>query len=111
MDDWLGRGGPLGGILDSLSAGYPVADRLRVRQLVMAIPDAAGEVAYTAKVFPSRSALPRLADAAGVFSCLPVGSGGHWPNRGLSVPALDSVELYRLADKPVYLPHVVVGLG
>ncbi len=26
-------------------------------------------------------------------------------------PSLDSMELYRLAGKPVYLPHLAVGLG
>ena len=26
-------------------------------------------------------------------------------------PALDSIELYRVAGKPVYLPHLVIGLG
>jgi len=35
----------------------------------------------------------------------------HCRIAGYLFPALDSVELYRLADKPVYLPHVVVGLG
>ena len=53
MDDWLLRGGPLGGnsgIRDRRRAA--AADRLRLRQLVTAMPDASGEVAYTAKVFP-----------------------------------------------------------
>ncbi len=53
MDDWLLRGGVLGGIL-----GFAIGGALLLPigyvygQLVSAIPDAAGEVAYTAKVFP-----------------------------------------------------------
>src|SRR5439155_10511370 len=27
------------------------------------------------------------------------------------VPGFDSVELYRVADRPVYLPHLALGLG
>ena len=55
MDDWLERGGPLGAIL-----GFAIGGTLLLPigyiygQLVAAMPDAAGEVAYTAKVF-SRS--------------------------------------------------------
>src|SRR5258707_14375975 len=53
MDDWLLRGGTLGGVL-----GFAIGGALLLPigyvygQLVAAIPDAAGEVAYTAKVFP-----------------------------------------------------------
>src|SRR5260370_3232762 len=53
MDDWLGRGGPLGaafgfalgGIL-LLPVGYVYG------QWVQRLPDAASEAAYTAQVFP-----------------------------------------------------------
>src|SRR5437899_11142776 len=53
MDDWLLRGGALGGVL-----GFAIGGALLLPigyvygQLVMAIPDAAGEGAYTGKVFP-----------------------------------------------------------
>src|SRR5947207_6140234 len=30
---------------------------------------------------------------------------------GYIFPALDSMELYRIGGQPVYLPHVVLGLG
>jgi len=30
---------------------------------------------------------------------------------GYIFPALDSMELYRIAGRPVYLPHLVIGLG
>ncbi len=53
MDDWLLRGGTLGAVL-----GFAIGGALLLPigyvygQLVTAMPDAAGEVAYTAKVFP-----------------------------------------------------------
>src|SRR5436309_13539232 len=53
MDDWLLRSGALGGVL-----GFAIGGALLLPigyvygQLVMAMPDAAGEVAYTANVFP-----------------------------------------------------------
>src|SRR3989442_173739 len=78
----------------------------------MAIPDAAGEVAYTAKVFPQP-----ISFATGWLMLLAYLVVCPWEAvaigriAGYLFPALDSVELYRLADKPVYLPHVVVGLG
>lgn len=53
MDDWLLRGGPLGGILGFAIGGVlllPIG--FVYGKWVMAMPDAAGEVAYTAKVFP-----------------------------------------------------------
>ena len=54
MDDWLLRGGALGAIL-----GFAVGGSLLLPigyvygRLVTAIPDAASEIAYTAKVFPT----------------------------------------------------------
>src|SRR5262249_38472793 len=30
---------------------------------------------------------------------------------GFIFPALDSMELYRIAGRPVYLPHLAIGLG
>src|SRR5437667_10181395 len=30
---------------------------------------------------------------------------------GYIFPSLDSLELYRIAGRPVYLPHLVIGLG
>src|SRR5215472_14438073 len=53
MHDWLGRGGPLGAIL-----GYAIGGIILLpvgyiySQWVRRLPDAAGEAAYTAQVFP-----------------------------------------------------------
>ncbi len=113
MDDWLLRGGPLGAILGFAIGGAVLLPFGYVYgQLVMAMPDASGEVAYTAKVFP----LP-ISFATGWMMLL-----GYFivcPWEAIAVgkiaayifPALDSTELYRVAGKPVYLPHVLIGLG
>jgi basic amino acid/polyamine antiporter, APA family len=113
MDDWLLRGGTLGAIL-----GFAIGGALLLPigyvygQLVTAMPDAAGEVAYTAKVFPRA-----VSFATGWMMILAYFIVCPWEAiavgkiAGYIFPALDSVELYRIAGQPVYLPHVIIGLG
>src|SRR6266478_2022283 len=113
MDDWLLRGGALGGVL-----GFAIGGALLLPigyvygQLVMAMPDAAGEVAYTAKVFPQA-----ISFATGWMMVLSYFIVCPWEAvavgriAGYIFPALDSLELYRIAGRPVYLPHVIIGLG
>src|SRR5882757_8146102 len=53
MDDWLGRGGPLGAMIGFLMGGILLLPIGYVYgQWVRRLPDAAGEAAYTAQVFP-----------------------------------------------------------
>src|SRR5437867_10427794 len=53
MDDWLGRSGPLGAILGFATGGLLLLPVGYVYgQWVQRLPDAAGEAAYTAQVFP-----------------------------------------------------------
>src|SRR5260370_35002576 len=53
MDDWLGRGGPLGAILGFALGGLLLLPVGYVfGQWVQRLPDAAGEAADTAHVFP-----------------------------------------------------------
>ena len=53
MDDWLGRGGPLGAMLGFALGGILLLPVGYVYgQWVKRLPDAAGEAAYTAEVFP-----------------------------------------------------------
>ena len=113
MDDWLSRGGPLGAILGFAIGGallLPIA--YVYGQLVKAMPDAAGEIAYTARVFP-----PSVSFATGWTMVLAYFIVCPWEAVAIGriaaylFPALDSIELYRLAGKAVYLPHVVVGLS
>src|SRR5438270_3435235 len=113
MDDWLTRGGPLGAIL-----GFAIGGALLLPigyvygQLVAAMPDAAGEIAYTARVFPKA-----ISYATGWMMLLAYFIVCPWEAvalgriAGYIFPALNSVELYRIGGKPVYLPHLVIGLG
>ena len=113
MDDWLLRGGPLGGILGFaiggillLPIGYVYA------KLVMAIPDASGEVAYTAKVFPRGvSFFTGWMMMLAYFIVCPWEAVAVGRIAGSIFPALNHVELYHVSGKPVYLPHLVIGLG
>ncbi|HTM88484.1 MAG TPA: APC family permease [Terriglobales bacterium] len=113
MDDWLGRGGPLGGVL-----GFAIGGALLLPigyiygQLVAAMPDAAGEIAYTAKVFPQT-----VSYATGWMMFLAYFIVCPWEAVALGriaafiFPRLDSLEIYRVAGRPVYLPHLALGLG
>ena len=113
MDDWLLRGGPLGAIL-----GFAIGGALLLPigyvygQLVAAIPDAAGEVAYTASVFPQWASF-----ATGWIMMLAYFIVCPWEAvavgriAGYIFPALNQMELYRVGGKPVYLPHLIIGLG
>jgi len=113
MDDWLSRGGPLGAILGfALGGALLLPIGYVYGRLVMAIPDAAGEVAYTARVFPqSVSFSTGWMMVLAYFIVCPWEAVAIGRIAAYLFPALDSGELYRLGGKPVYLPHVVVGLG
>jgi APA family basic amino acid/polyamine antiporter len=113
MDDWLSRGGALGALLGFAIGGtvlFPIG--WVYGELVAAMPDAAGEIAYTAAAF-SRS----ISFATGWMMMLAYFIVCPWEAvavgriAGYIVPSLDSVELYRIAGRPVYLPHLLIGLG
>ncbi len=113
MDDWLLRGGALGTILGFAIGGAALLPIGWVYgRMVQAMPDAAGEVAYTAAAFP-RS----ISYAAGWMMLLAYFIVCPWEAvavgriAGYIFPALDSLELYRIAGRPVYLPHLLIGLG
>jgi amino acid transporter len=113
MDDWLLRGGALGTVL-----GFAIGGALLLPigwvygQLVIAMPDAAGEIAYTSAVFPRA-----VSFATGWMMTLAYLIVCPWEAVAVGriaayiVPSLDSMELYRVAGRPVYLPHLIVGLG
>jgi basic amino acid/polyamine antiporter, APA family len=113
MDDWLLRGGPLGGILGFTIGGILLLPIGYVYgKLVMAMPDAAGEIAYTASVFPRPvSFYTGWMMMLAYFIVCPWEAVAVGRIAGYILPALDSVELYRVAGKPVYLPHLVIGLA
>jgi len=113
MDDWLLRGGVLGAVLGFAIGGALLLPMGYVYgRLVMAMPDAAGEVAYTAKVFPrSVSYATGWMMLLAYFIVCPWEAVAVGRIAGYIFPALDSLEIYRIAGRPVYLPHVVIGLG
>ncbi|HEY1270997.1 MAG TPA: APC family permease [Terriglobales bacterium] len=112
MDDWLGRGGPLGAAL-----GFAIGGALLLPigyvygQLARAIPDAAGEIAYTARFFPRV-----VSFATGWMMLLAYFIVCPWEAVAVGriasyvFPALNTVELYRVDGKPVYLPHLLLGI-
>jgi amino acid transporter len=112
MDDLLQRGGPLGallgftaGALMLLPIGYVYG------KLVRAMPDAAGEVAYTARFFPtSVSFVTGWMMFLAYFLTCPFEALAAGRITGYLFPSLNTLELYRLGNHPVYLPHIVLGL-
>ncbi len=113
MDDWLGRGGPfgamlgfaLGGIL-LLPVGYVYG------QWVQRLPDAAGEAAYVAQVFP-----PIVSYFTGwmmllaYFIVCPWEAVAAGKIAAYIFPQLDRMELYRVAGQPVFLPRLLLGIA
>jgi basic amino acid/polyamine antiporter, APA family len=113
MDDWLLRGGVLGAVL-----GFAIGGALLLPigyvygRLVITIPDAAGEIAYTARVFPEFvSAATGWMMVLAYFIVCPWEAVAVGKIAGYIFPSLDSMELHRIAGKPVYLPHLIIGLG
>src|SRR5271165_784619 len=113
MDDWLLRGGALGALLGFAIGGallFPIG--WVYGKLVAAMPDAAGEIAYTSAAF-SRS----ISFSTGWMMMLAYFIVCPWEAvavgriAGYIVPSLDSLEIYRIAGRPVYLPHLIVGLA
>ncbi len=113
MDDWLLRGGVLGGVLGFAIGGallLPIA--YVYGKLVRAIPDAAGEIAYTAKVFPAA-----VSFATGWMMTLAYFIVCPWEAVAVGkiaayiFPALDTLALYKIAGQPVFLPRLLVGLA
>lgn len=113
MDDWLGRGGPLGAMLAYLIGGLVLLPVGYVYgQWVQRLPDAASEAAYTAQVFPLPvSYFTGWMMLLAYFIVCPweavaIGKIAAW-----IFPALDSVELYRVAGQPVFFYRLLLGLA
>ncbi len=113
MDDWLLRGGALGALL-----GFAIGGALLLPvgwvygKLIIAMPDAAGEIAYTSAVFPrSISYATGWMMTLAYFIVCPWEAVAVGRIAAYIIPGLDSIELYRVAGRPVYLAHLVVGLG
>lgn len=113
MDDWLQRGGPIGAVLGFLIGGVVLLPLGYVyARLIMAIPDAGGEIAYTAQVFRRP-----VSFAAGWMMVLAYFVVCPWEGVAIGTlcsyifPQLKSFELYRVAGQSVYLPQLLIGIG
>ena len=113
MDDWLGRGGPLGAVLGFAIGGIillPVA--YVYGQWVQRLPDAAGEAAYTAQVFP-----PLVSYFTGwmmllaYFIVCPWEAVAAGKVAAYIFPSLNSFQLYSIDGQPVFLPRLLLGIA
>src|SRR5215813_7220124 len=112
MDDWLGRGGPFGAMLAFGLGGLVLLPVGWVYgEWVKRLPDAAGEAAYTAQVFP-----PAVSYFTGWMMLLAYFIVCPWEAvvvgrvAAYLVPWLNSVELYRVDGHAVYLPRLMLGI-
>jgi APA family basic amino acid/polyamine antiporter len=112
MDDWLDRGGPLGAILGFVLGGFILLPVGYVYgQWVLRLPDAAGEAAYTAQVFPPVvSYFTGWAMMLSYFIVCPWEAVALGKIAAYIFPWLDSIQLYRIAGEPVFLYRVVLGI-
>jgi basic amino acid/polyamine antiporter, APA family len=113
MDDWLGRGGPLGAALGFAIGGIILLPVGYVYgQWVKRLPDAAGEAAYTAQVFP-----PIVSYFTGWMMLLAYFIVCPWEAVAIGkiaayiFPSLDRLVLYRVAGQPVFLPRLLLGIA
>src|SRR5215813_11980183 len=113
LDDWLGRGGPVGAMLGFALGGVLLLPVGYVYgQWVQRLPDAAGEAAYTAQVFP-----PIVSYFTGWMMFLAYFIVCPWEAVAVGkiaayiFPSIDSMELYRVAGQPVFLPRLVLGIA
>src|SRR5712675_1013457 len=113
MDDWLGRGGPFGAMLAFAIGGLLLLPIGYVYgEWVKRLPDAAGEAAYTAQVFP-----PLVSYFTGWMMLLAYFIVCPWEAVAVGklaayiFPSLDSFELYRVDGQPVFLPRLLLGIA
>jgi basic amino acid/polyamine antiporter, APA family len=113
MDDWLGRGGPLGAMLGFVLGGLILLPVGYVYgQWVLRLPDAAGEAAYTAQVFPPAvSYFTGWAMLLSYFIVCPWEAVAVGKIAAYIFPWLDSMEVYRIAGKPVFLYRLLLGIA
>jgi amino acid transporter len=113
MDDWLGRGGPLGAALGFALGGillFPVG--YVYGQWVQRLPDAASEAAYTAEVFP-----PIVSFFTGWVMLLAYFIVCPWEAVAIGkvaayiFPSLNSFAVYSVAGQPVFLPRLLLGVA
>jgi amino acid transporter len=112
MDDWLGRSGPLGAILGFALGGILLLPVGYVYgQWVERLPDAAGEAAYAAQVFPSLvSYFTGWMMLLAYFIVCPWEAVAVGKLAAYIIPSLDSLPLYSVTGHPVFLPRLLLGI-
>src|SRR5499426_1050263 len=112
IDDWLKRGGAIGAMGGFLIGGLALIPIGYVYGcLTERIPDAGSEIAYTKAVFPEAVSFATgwMMTLAYLIVCpyeaVAIGRIGSY-----LLPQMNSIELYRVGDYPVYLPHLSAGL-
>jgi APA family basic amino acid/polyamine antiporter len=113
MDDWLQRGGPLGGVLGFVIGGAILLPIGWVYgRLVVAVPDAASEIAYAERCFSQA-----VSFGTGWMMMLAYFVVCPWEAVAIGklcayiFPQMDSIQLYHLGGQNVYLPHVILGMS
>jgi amino acid transporter len=112
IDDWLTRGGSVGAMLGFLIGGLLLIPIGYVYgRLTERMPDAGSEVAYTAAVFPEAvSFATGWAMTMAYLIVCPYEAVAIGRVASYVFPQMNTLELYRIGDHPVYLPHLVAGL-
>lgn len=113
MDDWLGRGGPLGAALGFALGGLLLLPVGYVYgKWIERLPDAASEAAYTAQVFP-----PIVSFFTGWVMLLAYFIVCPWEAVAIGkvaayiFPSLNSFALYSVDGQPVFLPRLLLGVA
>jgi len=112
IDDWLARGGPGGAMLGFLAGGILLLPIARTYgKLVGQIPDAGAEIAYAEGVFPrpiSFAAAWTMVLAYAIVCPWEAVAIGNLLARVF--PAMNSLPLYTLAGKTIFVPRIAAGL-
>src|SRR5215510_2377057 len=113
MDDWLGRGGPVGAMLAFGIGGVLLLPVGWVYgKWVERLPDASGEAAYTAQVFPGFvSYTTGWIMLLAYFIVCPWEAVAIGKLAAYLYPAIDRMPLYSVAGHTVFLPRLALGLA
>src|SRR5262249_31245987 len=113
LDDWLKRGGSAGAMLGFLVGGGAVIPIVYAYgRMAERMPDAGREVAYTPAVFSRGvSFATGWAMALAYVIVCPYEAVAIGRIASYAFPGMDTLELYRVGGHPVYLPHLLLGLG